>query len=51
MGDEATEFEDVETQLQRRWTYELSSGEMDWEDVREAVRAAWNRARGRADRD
>ena len=47
MGDDATEFEDVEGELERRWTYELSSGEMDWEDVREAVRDAWNRSRRR----
>jgi len=47
IGDEATEFEDVEMELERRWTYELSSGEMDWEDVREAVRDAWNHARDR----
>ena len=47
IGDEATEFEDVEMELERRWTHELSSGEMDWEDVREAVRGAWNHARDR----
>jgi hypothetical protein len=46
-GQEAKEFEDVETELERRWAYELSSGEMNWEDVREAVRDAWNRARAR----
>jgi len=45
LDDEATEFEDVETELERRWTYELSSGEMEWEDIREAVRDAFNRAR------
>ena len=45
MGVEATEFEDVETELERRWSYELSSGEMDWEAIREAVRDAFNRAR------
>jgi hypothetical protein len=33
------------TELSRKWTYELASGEMDWEDVRQAARDAWNRAR------
>jgi len=47
LGEDATEFEDVETELERRWTWELSSGEMDWEDIREAVRDAFNRARER----
>jgi hypothetical protein len=51
LGEDATEFEDVETELERRWAYELASGEMDWEDVREAVRDAWNRSRERAERD
>ncbi len=45
LGKDAVEFEDIETQLSRKWTYELASGEMDWEDVRQAARDAWNRAR------
>lgn len=46
-GSEAVEFEDVETELERQWSYELASGEKDWEDVREAVRDAWLRVRQR----
>jgi len=46
-GRDAVEFEDVETELQRRWAYELASGEMEWEEIRGAVRDAWNRARER----
>lgn len=46
-GPEAVEFEDVETELERKWSYELASGEKDWEDVREAVRDAWLRVRRR----
>ncbi len=45
LGKDAVEFEDIETELSRKWTYELASGEMDWEDVRQAARDAWNRAR------
>jgi hypothetical protein len=44
---DAGEFEDVETELERRWAYELSSGEMEWEDIREAVRDAWSRTRAK----
>jgi hypothetical protein len=46
-GSEAVEFEDVETELEREWSYELASGEKDWEDVRQAVRDAWLRVRRR----
>jgi len=46
-GPEAVEFEDIETEIARAWSYDLASGEMDWEDVREAVRDAWRRVRGR----
>jgi hypothetical protein len=28
----------VEIELSRKWTHELASGEMDWEDVRRAAR-------------
>ncbi len=47
LGKDAVEFEDIETELSSRWTYELASGEMDWEDVRQAARDAWLRARRR----
>jgi hypothetical protein len=47
LGKDAAEFEDVETELESRWAYELASGEKNWEDVREAVRDGWNRARAR----
>lgn len=47
VGPDAGEFEDVETELARKWSYERASGEKDWEDVREAARDAWRRVRGR----
>ena len=47
LGKDAVEFEDIETELSRKWTYELASGEMDWEDVRQAARDAWLRVSSR----
>jgi len=45
IGRDAVEFEDVETELEARWAYELASGEREWDDIREAVRDGWNLAR------
>jgi hypothetical protein len=45
LGKDAVAFEDVETELEARWAYELASGERRWDDIREAVRDGWHRAR------
>jgi hypothetical protein len=50
LGKDAAEFEDLETELESRWSYELASGEKTWEEVRETVRDGWNRARERRKR-
>jgi hypothetical protein len=50
LGKDAVEFEDVETELESRWSYELASGEKTWEEARETVRDGWSRARERRKR-
>jgi len=44
---EGHEFEDVESELERSWDALSGENAREWEEAREAVRDAWDRARER----
>jgi hypothetical protein len=51
MRHERREWSEVEHELRRRWAVDREGSDATWDEMKDAVRDAWDHVRGRSDDD